>query len=65
MLVGTLGTSLLSGIQCSVAVAPRGYADRESGPGRIRVAVDGSSESWRALSAAAYLAQRANARCRS
>ena len=31
VLVGTLGTSLLSGIQCSVAVAPRGYADRESG----------------------------------
>ena len=61
VLVGTLGASLLSGIQCSVAVAPRGYADRESGLGRIGVAVDGSSESWRALSAAAYLAQRGNA----
>lgn len=59
--VGTLGGSLLSGVRCSVAVAPRGYADRRSGLGRIGVAVDGSSQSWRALSAAAYLAERANA----
>src|SRR5512132_2590366 len=59
--VGTLGGSLLSGVRCSVAVAPRGYADRRSGLSRIGVAVDGSSESWRALSAAAYVAERANA----
>ena len=59
--VGTLGGSLLSGVRCSVAVAPRGYADRRSGLGRIGVAVDGSSQSWRALSAAVYLAERANA----
>jgi nucleotide-binding universal stress UspA family protein len=59
--VGTLGGSLLSGVRCSVAVAPRGYADRRSGLGRIGVAVDGSPQSWRALSAAAYLAERANA----
>jgi nucleotide-binding universal stress UspA family protein len=58
--VGTLGGSLLSGVRCSVAVAPRGYADAESGLDRIGVAVDGSSESWRALSAAGYLAQRAS-----
>ena len=61
VLVGTLGGSLLSGVQCSVAVAPRGYGNGKSGLGHIGVAVDGSSESWRALSAAAYLAQRANA----
>ncbi|HSD24001.1 MAG TPA: universal stress protein [Solirubrobacterales bacterium] len=57
--VGTVGGSLLSGIHCSVAVAPREYADT-SGLGRIGVAVDGSSESWRALSAAAHLASRTN-----
>jgi nucleotide-binding universal stress UspA family protein len=59
--VGTLGGSLLSGVHCSVAVAPRRYSDGESGLGRIGVASDGSAESRRALSAAAYLAQRANA----
>jgi nucleotide-binding universal stress UspA family protein len=59
--VGTLGGSLLSGVQCSVAVAPRGCAAGDSGLRRIGVAVDGSSESRRALSAAVYLAQRANA----
>jgi nucleotide-binding universal stress UspA family protein len=58
---GTLGGSLLSGVHCSVAVAPRGYANRESGLERIGVAVDGSGESRRALSAAAYLAGQANA----
>jgi nucleotide-binding universal stress UspA family protein len=59
--VGTIGGALLSGIHCSVAVAPRGYAEAESGIGRIGVAFDGSAESRRALSAAAYLAQRADA----
>jgi nucleotide-binding universal stress UspA family protein len=57
--VGTVGGSLLSGIHCSVAVAPRGYAP-SSGLNRIGVAVDGSSESWRALSAAAHLSGRSN-----
>jgi nucleotide-binding universal stress UspA family protein len=60
VLVGTLGASLLSGVHSSVAVAPRGYADRNSELRRIGVAIDGSSESWRALSAAAFLAQRTN-----
>ena len=55
--VGTVGGSLLSGIHCSVAVAPRGYAGG-SGVGSIGVAIDGSSEAWRALSAAAHLANR-------
>src|SRR5262245_32221566 len=55
--VGTVGGSLLSGIHCSVAVAPRGYA-ANSRLGSIGVAIDGSSESWRALSAAAYVAKR-------
>jgi len=57
--VGTVGGSLRAGVHSTVAVAPRGYAeDGASGLDRIGVAVDGSSESWRALSAAAYLAER-------
>jgi nucleotide-binding universal stress UspA family protein len=57
--VGTVGGSLLAGVHSTVAVAPRGYAeDGASGLDRIGVAIDGSSESWRALSAAAYLAAR-------
>ena len=59
VLVGTVGGSLLSGVHCSVAVAPRGYADGALGPRRIGVAVDGSSKSRRALFAAAYLAEQA------
>jgi len=55
--VGTVGGSLLSGIHCSVAVAPRGYA-ANSRLVSVGVAIDGSSESWRALSAAAYVAKR-------
>jgi nucleotide-binding universal stress UspA family protein len=61
VLVGTLGGSLLSGVHCSVAVAPRDYVSNGAQLGHIGVAVDGSSESWRALSAAAYLAQRVSA----
>ncbi len=61
VLVGTLGGSLLSGVPASVAVAPRGYVDGRPGVGRIGVAVDGSSESWRALTAAGHLAELAKA----
>jgi nucleotide-binding universal stress UspA family protein len=61
VLVGTLGGSLLSGVRSSVAVAPRGYAEGQPRTGRIGVAVDGSSESWRALTAAGHLAEQANA----
>ena len=56
--VGTVGGSLLSGVHSTVAVAPRDYDDTAGGLARIGVAVDGSSESWRALSAAALLARR-------
>lgn len=61
VVVGTLGGALLSGIHSGVAVAPRGYANGEPALDRIGVAVDGSSESWRALSAAATVAERAKA----
>jgi nucleotide-binding universal stress UspA family protein len=60
--VGTVGGSLLSGIHSTVAVAPRSYASNRNGSlSQIGVAVDGGSESWRALAAAAGLASRANA----
>lgn len=58
--VGTVGGSLLSGIHSTVAVAPRGFAaDGRPPAGRIGVAMDGASESWRALAAASHLAERA------
>ncbi len=56
VLLGTLGDSLLSGAPCAVAVAPSGYADREQGLKRIGIAVDGSSESLRAVAAGVELA---------
>jgi nucleotide-binding universal stress UspA family protein len=60
VLIGDFGISLLSGIPCSVAVAPRGYGEngetRELN--RIGVAVDGGPEGWRALAAGAELARR-------
>ena len=56
VLLGTLGDSLVSGAPCAVAVAPRGYAGRDRGLKRIGVAIDGSAESWRALSAGSALA---------
>jgi nucleotide-binding universal stress UspA family protein len=55
---------LLSGIHSTVAVAPRSYANGDGALARIGVAVDGGSESWRALAGAARLAERANASLR-
>jgi nucleotide-binding universal stress UspA family protein len=55
--IGSTGESLLSGAPCAIAVAPRGYADRERRSlVRIGVAVNGSKESWSALDAAVSLA---------
>ncbi len=62
--VGTVGGSLLSGVPCSVAVAPRGYTNGKRGLARIGVAVDGGSEAWRALRAASNLAEQADAQLR-
>jgi nucleotide-binding universal stress UspA family protein len=62
--VGTVGGALLSGIHCSVAVAPRQYAQQGGGLDLIGVAVDGSPESWRALYGAAHLAELAGATLR-
>lgn len=57
ILLGSAGESLLHGAPCPVAVAPRGYADRERfGLGLIGVAYDGSPEADVALEAAQDLA---------
>jgi nucleotide-binding universal stress UspA family protein len=61
VVIGTLGGALLSGIHTGVAIPPHGYAHAERSLDRIGVAVDGGSESWRALSAAAVLAEGAKA----
>jgi nucleotide-binding universal stress UspA family protein len=60
--LGDVGTSLLSGAACAVAVAPGGYAERAHGRLlRIAVAVNESEESWAALRTAVALAERLNA----
>jgi nucleotide-binding universal stress UspA family protein len=56
-LAGSTGNALLHGSPCSVAVAPRGYAERGVGSLRkVAVAFDGSPESWAALNAAITIA---------
>jgi nucleotide-binding universal stress UspA family protein len=58
-LAGSVGESLLQGASRAVAIAPRGYAEREMERlQRISVAFDGSSESWAALETAIGLAER-------
>jgi nucleotide-binding universal stress UspA family protein len=55
---GTVGDGLLSGAPCAVAVAPRGFADREaSSVRRIGVGYDGGQEADLALSRAVQLAE--------
>jgi nucleotide-binding universal stress UspA family protein len=60
-LLGSTGESLLHGAPCAVAVAPRGYAQREQKVRRVAVAFDGSSESWAALETALGLTSRLHA----
>lgn len=61
VLLGGLGEAMLSGVPCTIAVAPLGYAGGQQGLGRIGVAVDGSPQSWRALQGGAVLAERTEA----
>jgi nucleotide-binding universal stress UspA family protein len=62
---GSVGERLLNGSPCAVAVAPRGYAQRDHfGFGLVGVAYDGSEESAHALAAADPLARRLDARLR-
>ena len=56
---GSVGSALLSGAPCSVAVAPRGFADDDDRSlRRIAVAFDGSPEAWAALETAIGIAER-------
>lgn len=62
VLPGSVGTGLLTGAPCAVAVAPRGYAARDDRRLlRIAVGFDGSAESWAALETAIGLARRLRA----
>lgn len=57
VLPGSVGERLLNGAPCAVAIAPRGFADREHfGLGVIGVAYDGTEESKLALAEAERLA---------
>ena len=59
VLLGSVAERLLSGAPCAVAIAPRGYAGRQSRRlQRIVVAFDGSPEAHLALSTACALAGR-------
>lgn len=59
---GSAGRVLMSGATCPVAIAPRGYADR-TGEHLLRIgaAVDGETESIRALDEAISIAERLHA----
>ena len=58
IMLGGVGERLLDGAPCSVAVAPRGYAEREHfGAGVIGVGYDDTAESKLALQAAVELAR--------
>ena len=59
ILAGSVGESLMHGAPCAIAIAPKGYADREPGHLlRVGVAFDGSPESWSALETAIGIAER-------
>jgi nucleotide-binding universal stress UspA family protein len=65
VLVGTTAERVLSGAPCSIAVAPRGYAEGDAaGITRIGVAFDGSRHSRRAVTNAARLADHLGASLR-
>ena len=65
LLVGGIGERLLAGAACPVAIAPRGYGERQ--PSRltcIGVGFDGSDEARLALGAAVAVARAGRARLR-
>ncbi len=62
-LAGSVGTALLHGSACAVAVAPRGYRDRTAPEiATIVVGFDGSAESGQALMTGWELARSAGAK---
>lgn len=65
IMLGGVGERLLNGAPCRVAVAPRGYADRDHfGAGVIGVGYDDTTESRMALDAAVELARLVGASVR-
>ena len=62
VLAGTVGTRLLHGSACPVAIAPRGLADKPVELRRIGVGYDGTAEAGLALAWAEKLAATAGAR---
>ncbi|HTW12222.1 MAG TPA: universal stress protein [Solirubrobacteraceae bacterium] len=62
ILIGDDSISILSAAPCSVAIAPRGYADRSAAIREIGVGYDGSAESRAALAMARALAERVSAK---
>ena len=63
VMIGSVATGLLNGAPTDVAVAPRGYAQREHEPPRqIAVGYDGGEEARAALRSAERIAERSRAR---
>lgn len=57
-LAGSVGESLMHDAPCAIAIAPRGYAERDyERLQRIGVAFDGSPEAWTALETAIGIAE--------
>lgn len=62
ILLGSVGSALLTGAPCPILVAPHGYAAPGPGPfRRLGVGVDGSEESDAAMAVAGALAKRLGA----
>jgi len=59
--LGSVGTSLVHGAPCAVAVAPRGLAEQDVRLLKIGVAYDGSTEAGGALQTGIEIARRGNA----
>lgn len=55
------GERVIHGAPCAIAIAPRGYADRQAPPKRVGVAYDGGPEAHAALEWAQAFAHRAGA----
>ena len=60
--LGSVGSSLIHGAPCAVAVAPRGYAETKGAFMQVGVAFDGTPEAWAALETGIGMAERAHAR---
>ena len=60
--LGSVGTSLIHGSPCAVAVAPAGYAETKEPILDVGVAFDGTPEAWAALETGIGMAERCHAR---